>query len=219
MQRIMITLIFFILIPALSASAEPRYVTDQILIGLRPAQNDTSPPLEYLATGTRIEVIEDLGPFLKIKSPTGAIGFARSKYFLLTPPAGTSAATVVLQEQLTTALKRNIELTTELQRLQALPTTGANSTQSVELAKSQKDLADFSKRYQELEESRGETAVIIQERDELRQEVMRLKESSKDKAPSSLLSGGSQLQWFLAGAAILLAGWFAGKSTRSKRRF
>ena len=49
----------------------------------------------------------------------------------------------------------------------------------------------------------------------LRQVIM---PSANEKDLPSNLSDIS-LQWFLAGAAILLLGWFAGKSSRSKRRY
>lgn len=201
MQRI-IVLVFSLLTFTLSAHAESRYVTNQLLIALRPAQDDTSPPLEYLATGMRVEVIEDLGTFLKIKAGTGTIGFARSKYFIPTPPAGIAAAANSTQEQLTAALKANAELTAELQRLKLAPATIANT----ELPEEEK-------------KSRAETAAIVQERDQLQQEVARLKEGEKGNAPAAAVPAASQLQWFLAGGAILLLGWFAGKSSRSKRRF
>lgn len=200
MQRI-IVLLFVLLTFTLPAHAESRYVTDQILVGLRPAQDDTAPPLEYLPTGKRVEVVEDLGTFLKIKTASGMVGFARSKYFVPAPPAGATAATADLQGQLTAALQRNAELTSEVQRLKSTPTDNANPETA-----------------QELEKSRSETAALIQERDQLKQEVARLKEANKDSA-STLVPAGSQLQWFLAGGAILLLGWFAGKSSRSKRRF
>ena len=200
MQRI-IVLLFVLLTLSLSAHAENRYVTDQILVGLRPAQDDTAPPLEYLPTGMRVEVIEDLGPFLKIKAASGTVGFARSKYFVATPPTGATAATADVQEQLTAALQRIAELTAEVQ--------GLKSTSL--------DLADPGKML-ETEKSRAETAALLQERDQLKQEVARLKEADKNHA-TTLVPAGSQLQWFLAGAAILLLGWFAGKSSRSKRRF
>lgn len=200
MQRF-IVLLFVFLTFTLPAHADSRYVTDQILVGLRPAQDDTAPPLEYLPTGTRVEVVEDLGAFLKLRTASGMVGFARSKYFVPTPPAVATGATADLQEQLTAALQRNAELTAEVQRLKSTPT----------------DLANPEK-LQELEKSRSETAALIQERDQLKQEVARLKEADKNSA-STLVPAGSQLQWFLAGAAILLLGWFAGKSSRSKRRF
>jgi SH3 domain protein len=200
MQRI-IVLLFVLLTLTLSAHAESRYVTDQILVALRPAQNDTAAPLEYLPTGMRVEVVEDLGTFLKIKAASGTVGFARSKYFLPTPPAGATAATADMQEQLTAALQQIAELTAEVQRLKSTPP----------------DLADPEKML-ETEKSRAETAALLQERDQLKQEVARLKEADKNHA-STLVPAGSQLQWFLAGAAILLLGWFAGKSSRSKRRF
>lgn len=201
MQRI-IVLLLFILTLTLAAHAESRYVTDQILVALRPAQNDTAPPLAYLATGMRVEVVEDLGTFLKLRSATGTVGFARSKYFIPTPPAGATVASAGLQEELTAALKRNEELTAEVQRLMSTPTAAANT----ELPK-------------ELEKGRAETAAIIQERDQLKKDIARLKETGKDSVPSFAVPGGSRLQWFLAGAAILLLGWFAGRSARPKRHF
>lgn len=200
MQRIII-FIFFVLTLTLSAHAETRYVTDNVLIALRPAPNDTSVPLEQITTGTRVEVVEDLGLFLKIKSPSGTIGFARSKYFIPAPPAGAIGTTAGLQEELTAALQRNAELTAELQQLKTTPATAASVVPS-----------------QESKKSRSETATIIQERDQLKLEVARLTQSSK---PSTLAVGqwASPFQWFLAGGAILLLGWFAGRSSRSKRRF
>lgn len=201
MQRI-IVLLFILLTLTLSAHAESRYVTDQMLVALRPAQDDTATPLEYLATGKRVEVLADLGPFLKVKSASGTVGFARSKYFVTTPPAKVTAATADLQEQLTAAQKRNEELSAEVQELKSTPTDFANTEVS-----------------QELEKSRTEMAAIILERDQLQQEIARLKEAEKHRSLSSIVAEGSQLQWFLAGAAILLLGWFAGKSSRSKRRF
>lgn len=202
MQRI-IVLFFITLTIALSAHAESRYVTDQILVALRPVQDDTSPPLEYLATGTRVEVVEDLGTFLKIKSAAGKVGFARSKYFIPTPPAGATVAINGAQEQLTVALQRNAELTAEVQRLKSTPPDLATTGGIAE---------------QELKKSRAETTAIMQERDQLKKEIARLKEAGKSSDPS-VAPTGNQLQWFLAGAAILLVGWFAGKSSRPKRRF
>ena len=201
MQRIII-LSFLILTLALSAQAESRYVTDQLVIALRPAQNDTAPPLEYLSTGMRIEVVEDFGSFLKIKSPTGAIGFARSKYFVPTAPARTPAASSAVLEQLTAAQQRITELSAEVEQLKSTPTDFAAPENS-----------------QELEKSRAEITTLQQERDQLQQEVAKLKETAREKGLLPNLTDISQLQWFLAGAAILLLGWFAGKSSRSKRRY
>jgi SH3 domain protein len=197
MQRI-IVLSFLILTLAVAAQAESRYVTDRLVIALRPAQDDTSIPLEYLTTGMQIEVVKDLGSFLKIKSPTGKVGFARSKYFTLTPPAGTMAASSAVQEELTAAQQR----ITELEQLKSTPT----------------DLTVPDKS-EELEKSRAEITTLQQERDQLQQEVAKLKEIASEKGLLPNLTDISQLQWFLAGAAILLIGWFAGKSSRSKRRY
>lgn len=199
MQRT-ILLSFLILTLALSAQAESRYVTDQLVIALRPAQDDTSLPLEYLRTGMKVDVVKDHGYFLKIKSPTGRIGFARSKYFVPTAPTGTPAENIAVQEQLTEAQQRIAELSAEVAQLKS--TAQATPVDS-----------------QELETSRAEIANLQKERDQLQQEVAKLKETASEKGLLTNLTDISQLQWFLAGAAILLLGWFAGKSSRSKRRY
>lgn len=197
-----IILLFFVILSFdMTAHAESRYVTDQVLISLRPAQNDTAPPLEYLPTGMRVELIEDLGPFLKIKSATGKIGFARSKYFIPTPPSQSIAVATGIEEQLNAALKANADLTSEIERLKTIP------AKLVQTESPQKTA-----------EAQGEIAAIRQERDLLKIEVDRLKEVRKG-SPVAAVPAGSQMQWFLAGAAILLVGWFAGKSSRQKRRF
>jgi len=201
MQRT-ILLSFLILTLALSAQAESRYVTDQLVIALRPAQDDTALPLEYLTTGMQVEVVEDHGTFLKIKSPSGTVGFARSKYLVPTPPAGTIAATSALQEQLKTAQQRITKLSAEVKQLKS---TLADIPAPVDS--------------QEVEKSRAEITGLEQERDQLRQEVATLQETVSKKGLRSKLTDFSQLQWFLAGAAILLLGWLAGKSSRSKRRY
>jgi SH3 domain protein len=200
MQRI-ILLSFLILTLALSAQAESRYVTDQLTIALRPAQDDTSPPLEYLTTGMQVEVVKDYGFFLEIKSPTGTVGFARSKYFVPTAPARSPAASKAVQEQLTTAQQRIAELSAEVEQLKSTPADIPAPVDS-----------------QEVEKSRAEITALEQERDQLRQEVAKLKESASEKGLLANLSDSNQLQSFLVGAAILLLGWFAGKSSRSKRR-
>ena len=200
MQRILI-LTFLVLTLTLSAHAEIRYVTDNLLVSLRPAPNDTALPLEQIATGTKVEVVQDLGAFLKIKSPAGTIGFARSKYFIPTPPTVTATASSELQEQLAAEMNRNKELIAEVQRLKTMPTTETSAIPA-----------------QELEKSRNETVALLQERDQLRLDVARL---TKTGDPGTLPVGqwASPFQWFLAGGAILLLGWFAGRSSRPKRRF
>lgn len=214
MQR-NITLLFFILTFSISAHAETRYVTDHILVTLRPAPNDTAPPLEQLATGTAVEVIEDLGAFIKIKSATGKAGYARSKYFINSPTAATNLNSNNLQTQLTTALKRNSELTAELQQLKSTSAATDHPELMPELEKSRKALDDLSKRYQHLEQSQGDNMTLIRERDQLKAELSRLSKTNKEEPPSKTRT---RLQWFFAGGVLLLTGWFAGRSYRPKRR-
>lgn len=217
MLRIII-LLFFVMFFSLSAYAETRYVTDQLVVSLRSDQHDASPLLERLATGMRVEVIDDLGPFLKIKSPTGKIGFARSQYFIPMPPTARTATNAKLEKDLVTEQKRNKELAAELLHLKSTATPNAKVILPQELEKSRNDLVELNKRYQELERGRSETAAIIQERDQLKRDVARLKKTNK---PGTFSVGqwASPFQWFLAGGAILLIGWFAGRSSRPKRHF
>lgn len=219
MQRKCLLLVLMILALVCSAAAETRYVTDQVLVSLRPAQDDRSAPLERLATGMKVEVLEDLGAFLKIKSSAGNIGFARAQYFITTPPKRGNGDTAALREELAAAQKKGAELAAELQKLKSAPAAGGNGALQTELEKTRAELADVTKRYQLLQQNTDDLEGIIRERDQLKKDAARLTEENGKLRTQPSAQGGSALQWFFAGGAVFLVGWLVGKASRQKRRF
>lgn len=211
----LIPILVLLLALAAPVCAEMRYVTDQVLVSLRPSADDRGEPLERLATGTGVEVLEDLGPMLKVKSPAGNVGYVYSRYFLAAPPkGGGSGAAAALQERLALQEQKNAELTAELQRLKTAPPAGGEGALAQELEKSRNELAELNKRYQALQAQGGASEELLRERDRLKQELAELS-TARGTGQGQI---GSPVQWFLAGAGVFLVGWLVGKSSRPKRR-
>jgi len=209
MRRFLVFLCFTI-IWSETAVAETRFVTDQLLISLRPQPDDQSPPLERLPTGTAVEVLKDNGPFLKVKSPSGKVGFVRSQYFVTTPTR-TGEDTSALHEQLQAEQRKSAELTAELENLKKLQ--GGGTAVQGDLEQARRELDDMNQKYQKLQQDCDGLEGISQEMDRLKAENAALKTTT-----ASGKSGG-EMKWFLSGGAVFFFGWLAGKMSRQKRRY
>lgn len=212
MPRLLV-LLTLLLITTSPARAEMRYVTNQVVVSLRPTPDDRGEPLERLATGMGVELLEENGPLLKVRSAAGNVGFVYGKYFLTTPPQGGAG----FQERLAAEERKNAELTAELQRLRAVPAMSGGVAISPELENCRNEVAELTRRVQAAQAG-GEQKTITEERDRLQQEVARLTAANKERSPATTGPGMSPLQWFLAGAGVFFAGWLAGKSSRQRRR-
>lgn len=204
---------------ATTAVAETRYVTDQIVVALRPEQNDTVKPLESLPTGAAVELLEDLGPFLKVRTEGGNTGFVRSRYFVTAPPRSGGGGVAALREQLAGERKKSSELAAEVQRLKEMPAASAGG--SAELDAARAELAAVNAKYQQLLSNTDDLPGILREQESLKAEAARLaaENTALRSRVGSNNGNGSSLQWFLAGGAVFLVGWLAGKGSRQKRRF
>jgi len=207
MRRFLVLLCFTIVWSG-TAAAETRYVTDQLLISLRPQPDDQSPPLERLPSGAAVEVLKDNGPFLKVKSPSGKIGYVRSQYFIATP-VKTGEDASALQEQLQAEQRKSAELTAELENLKTRP-GGATADQG-DIEQTRRELDDMKQKYQKLQQDCDGLDGISQERDRLKAENATLKASPG--------KSGGEMKWFLSGGAVFFFGWLAGKMSRQKRRY
>lgn len=214
MRRLLMMLIL-ILVFASGVAAETRYVTDQVMVSLRPAQDDRSTPIERLSTGMRVELLADMGAFLKVKSAAGNVGFVRAQYLVPTPPRS-GGGSAELREALAGEQKKTAELAAELEKLKsAAPAAGTPE----ELDKLKAELADVTNRYKALQLNTDDLEGTIRERDQLKKDVARLTEENGALRARPAGQSGSALQWFFAGAAVFFVGWIAGKASRQKRRF
>ncbi len=97
-----LTLLFF----SFSAhSVETVYVTDKLYLGLHAKPSSSSKRIKLMKSGVKLEVLEKSGRFKKVKTVSGAIGWAKS-HLLLSEP--TSALKLEkLQEKLAELEKKS----------------------------------------------------------------------------------------------------------------
>ncbi len=82
-----ISLWLALLLMALPAAADTLYVNDMLRVGVRSKPNSAESPLEVVTTGTRLEVLERQGGYVKVRTPEGKEGWVNKIYLVSEPPA------------------------------------------------------------------------------------------------------------------------------------
>lgn len=228
--RLLVLALTALLVAPLPLSAETRYVSDRLIITLRSGPATDAPTLTTLESDTQLELLEDLGRFLRVRIPDGRVGYVLSQYVLTVPPK-----TV----QLARLEQERAELLQTIARLEAVQTMSVpeqEAARKAEVAKAAelqqqaeqrgKDLEqarsqvqEVTARYEALKKAAGEVEIILQERERLQEQNDRLAAEidSLEGANESMLRT-TMIRWFLAGGGVFLVGWLAGKLSRPKRR-
>ena len=223
--------ILIILLCAISTSwAETRYVSDQLVVSLREQPQNNSSPIIYLKTDMAVEILEEAGEYIKVRSKKGETGYILQKYLTTAKPK--SIIINKLQKERDQLAGKIAEI-----RQQAASTTSQSSKSQQELAlqlidlrennsalqdkwiQSQAELKQTRQDYQALQNDAKEVIAITAERDQLRKTNHELstKNIALDKEMGSLTRTGA-IKWFLAGAGVLFFGWLIGKSSGKRRR-
>ena len=86
--KCVILFISFIILNAADGSvfADTRYVSDRLIISVRSGQNNKNNVLGYIRSGTPVDVLEEDGPYLKIKTENGIEGWVQAQYIISEQP-------------------------------------------------------------------------------------------------------------------------------------
>ncbi len=84
------------------------YVTDKLILGMKDNPEGKGKNLKLLRSGTKLEVLERQGPFSKVRTPEGLVGWAKTTFMVKDKPA-------ILQVE--TLKDENKELRKEIERL------------------------------------------------------------------------------------------------------
>lgn len=215
---------------ATAARAETRYISDQLIVTLREQPQQNAQSITHLKTDTPVEVLEDAGDFVKVKTKAGEIGYVQTYYLLPETPKA------IIIRQLQQERDRLADKVAEMQRQLATVTSRGDKTQqelATQLAESDKQLNELrekleesqttltriSQDYQTLQKDAEDVVNIARERDQLRKtnqelttDVASLNDKVKDLTMSAII------KWFLAGGGVLLLGWIIGKTSGGRRR-
>lgn len=80
-------LVALLLLCSASAGAQTVYVTDLLQLGIHRAPDTSDQPFRNLASGTELEVLEQVPRFARVRTPDGEEGWVRSAFLVTEQPA------------------------------------------------------------------------------------------------------------------------------------
>lgn len=227
--------LFLLLIPlALSvrpAIADTRYVSDELIVTMRSGMGTEYKILKYLKTGTPMEVLEEEGDYLRVRTGDGEEGWVLKQYITTETPKTSVIsglrheidrlkATVdelkdkrdSLQAELNAAGRSHSEKVRELEK--------AASASSEDASRTARELEKLKHKYETFLEESKDVVTLAEERNRLQEENDRLLGVEEHLTQENeRLRRTGMIKWFLAGAGVFFVGWIVGKASRKKRLY
>lgn len=220
MRFLPILLSLFMLAAATVATAETRYVTDQLIVTVRTGAGNQYQILENLKSDSPIEILEETKEHFKVRTAKGTEGYVLKQYVLKQLPKSIQIAQ--LKKEKASLQQKLKQLQEEGQQQAGIVNSGQAkmSALSSDLQQTKEQLEKISKSYEELKERSQGVLELTSERDQFREENTRisseltvLQEENKDFHRSNMI------QWFLAGAGVFFIGLLIGKVSNKQRGF
>ncbi len=211
------------------ATADTRYVGDQLIITLRQGKSTKHKILKTLNTGTPLEVLEEDDSYLKVRTTDGVEGYVLRQYISSNPP---KTQRIEELEMLNSSLQNKVNSLTEakntlekqLQSMkesygQQLSSISSSSTELEQtLQQAQENERIMAEKYDILLTQSENVVEIAAERDKLLQQNKKLAaELAALVERNDKLSDSRMIKWFLAGGGVFFFGWIIGKISRKKR--
>ena len=201
-----LTLIVLLALTAAAASAQTRYVTDDLEVTMRSGQSTRNAIVRMLKSGSAVEVLETDAEsgYTKVRVSGGTEGWVLTR-FLVSQPVARDRLPQVQQEVAT--------LREQLAALRDSASAAAGENADL-IAERDQFRADYERTARELEDLRAKAANVLQvdqqnqrlttRVDSLQSEVDRLSVENDD------LSSKRTLEWFVVGASVLFVGILLG---------
>ncbi len=225
-----LALFITLLAPVLPAYAETQYVSDILVITLREGKGNKYKIKKTLTSGSSLEVLEESGNYLRVRSKDGEEGWVLKQYMTSELPKTTVIARLKKE---TSRLRSKVE---KLEKVRAslqndLKSARQQYTEDVkklkkDVNKNKKDatsnsreLKQITDKYNALLEKSKNVLEIAEERDKLllthdslNAEVEHLQQENE-----RLMRTG-MIRWFIAGGGVFFVGWIAGKISRKQKK-
>jgi SH3 domain protein len=205
---------------ALTAYAETRYISDQLVVTVRSNKTNNYEVLATLITASPVEILEEDNTYVKVRTEKGVEGYIRKQYVSKAVPKTIQIAELKRQKD---ALEAKLaKQQQEFQDASGLATSSqtAISNLTAELEQARKELEQVTADYTNLQQRAENVINLTAERDQLLEdnsrissELMVLQEENRNFHRSNMI------QWFLAGGGVFFVGWLAGKISRKKRGY
>jgi len=229
-------ILLFVLFIPLSVSVGPahadrRYVSDMLIITLREGQGREYKARRTLKTGTPIEVLEEGGRYLRVRTEEGEEGWVAKQYITSKLPkaliiAGLKQETNRLGERVEELEKRQVLLLDQLKDAERSHVAKVKELEKnankyrEEVSRMTTELRQITEKYNILLDQSKNVVQLISEHDRLQAENAKLDtEMDHLKQENARLRSIGMLRWFLAGAGVFFIGLIAGKVSRKKKYY
>jgi len=183
-----------------SARADRRYVSDKLIITLRETPKTNGRALRALRTDTPVEVIEESGRYLRVRTEAGEEGWVAKQYITPETPK------LIIISQLKDEVHRLRDRIKEYE--------GAENPFLDKLKAAEESYLEKAK---ELEQN---AAKLVDERNKLKAANAGLNTELRNlQKQVKTIKGSGKLRWFLAGAAVFCLGLIAGQISKRKKRY
>ncbi len=211
--------------------AETQYVSDVLVITVREGKGNEYKIIKTFKTGTPLEVIEESGQYLKVKSESGIEGWVLRQYMTRgTPKSDIIAALKVKVDQLNTKNKQykkeNESLRDGLKIAKSDHNKKVNDlTQNISVSKGKtekttRELKEITGKYNALFKDSKDVIKLVKERDSLKASYSTLQTETKQlQIDNDKLKQSQMIWWFVAGGCVFFVGWIIGKISRQKRHY
>jgi SH3 domain protein len=202
-----------------SVFADTRYVSDELIISVRDGQNQDDNVLGHIKTGTAVDVLEEKGRYLRIKTENGLEGWVQVQYIISEKPNARIIEDLRKEINEQDSLSDKLLAKKEIYeiRIRELKQEVNINQKNTEKAKS--ELIELNKKYKRLLSNSENTDELIKKLEKSKQldsklktEISNLKKGSKNPLKSSMI------QPFLAGAGVLIVGFILGGLARGRKR-
>ena len=224
--------IFVIILTATikSVFADTRYVSDELIISVRDGQNQDDNVLGNIRTGTAINVLEEKGRYLRIKTEDGLEGWVQTQYIISEKPNGRIIEDLRneindLNKKVESSkngqgsLSDKLLVTKQIYEVRIRELEQEVNINQKNTAKAKSELIELNKKYKKLLSNSENADELIRKLEKskkldskLKTEISNLKKDSQNPLKSSII------QPFLAGAGVFIVGFILGGLARRMKR-
>ena len=214
-----------------SVFADTRYVSDELIISVRDGQNQDDNVLGYIRTGTAVDVFEEKGRYLRIKTEDGLEGWVQTQYIISEKPNGRIIEDlrneindlnkkVGFSKNGQGSLSDKLLVTKQIYEVRIRELEQEVNINQKNTAKAKSELIELNKKYKKLLSNLENTDELIRKLkkskkldSKLKTEINNLKKDSQNPLKSSII------QPFLAGAGVFIVGFILGGLARRMKRY
>jgi SH3 domain protein len=213
-----------------SVFADTRYVSDELIISVRDGQNQDDNVLGYIRTGTAVDVFEEKGRYLRIKTEDGLEGWVQTQYIISEKPNGRIIEDlrneindlnkkVEFSKNGQGSLSDKLLVTKQIYEVRIRELEQEVNINQKNTAKAKSELIELNKKYKKLLRNSENTDELIRKLkkskkldSKLKTEINNLKKDSQNPLKSSII------QPFFAGAGVFIVGFILGGLARRMKR-